>query len=761
MNSLFKLISTRIQRLTILLLIFGIVATVAAEAEDGGSLSGYVKDKDSKETLISATVYVKGTKFGAYSNKLGFYTVRDIPPGKYEIVVSSVGYSKITKEFTIKSGKSIRHDFLLEQTEIFSESVRVTADREVERREITVSKINVPISQLKEIRIGGESDVFRSLQMLPGVLSSSQISSGLYVRGGSPDQNLVLIDGAAVYNPSHLFGFISTFNSEAIKDVELIKGAYHAEYGGRLSSVLNLTQKDGNREEFAGQMSIGTISSKLSLEGPVGNGSWFVGGRRTYLELITAMIEDEDSPFPDFNFYDLNAKITQDLTDDDKLMLSGFMSADHMAFARKGMEMGLDIGNYMLNGRYTHIFDESLFLTANFSFSEYFNKFAGDNVGYQFLIDNRIVDYTSKLTLEWFASNDLTVKFGGEVSKYKFEYLQDFTGDTDAEKENGDGGFLDMTVRDYNYSGFAQANWNFADFYSVQGGIRSSYFEEAGEFVVEPRLAFKWNFQTDMSLKLAYGIYHQNLKLATQPDFSFFDTWLPTDQTIALSKATHYIVSLETKPIDGYDLNFDIYYKKMENINELNRYSIEGDEVKDVFFTGEGDSYGAEVFLQKKYGAFTGWFGYGLGYINRTFQEINDGKSFNPKYDRRHDFKLVGQYTLNKKWTFGAQFTYQTGQAYTGYSSLFRSRLPGQDYGSDKVVYSDMYGMRLPASHQLNVNATYSFTTFGLESKLFMDIYNLYNRRDIWFRYYNTSTREYEDVELIPILPSISYELRF
>ncbi|MDA3844488.1 MAG: TonB-dependent receptor [Candidatus Kapabacteria bacterium] len=761
MNSLFKLIGSLISRLTLLILIISAASTVAAAEKSGGSLSGYVRDSKSKETLISATIFIKGTKLGAYSNKLGFYHVHDIPPGKYEILISSVGYTKISKEFTIESGKSIRHDFLLEKTEVFTESVKVMADREVERREITISKINVPISQLKEIRIGGESDVFRSLQMLPGVLSSSQISSGLYVRGGSPDQNLVLIDGAPVYNPSHLFGFISTFNSEAIKDVELIKGAYPAEYGGRLSSVLNLTQKDGDREDIGAQLSIGTISSKLSVEGPLGDGAFFLGGRRTYLELVKAAFEDPETPFPDFNFYDLNFKVTQDLTDDDKLMLSGFMSADHMAYDMRGVDMALDLGNYMLNGRYTRIFSDEAFLTANVSYSQYFNKFSVDVNGNDYLIDNKIIDYTGKVVLEWFATNDLTAKFGGEISHYDFNYLQDFSGDTEEEKTDESGGYMKMDIKDMNYAAFAQANWNSEDFYSLQGGIRIANFQEAGKTVVEPRLAVKYDIQSDLSIKLAYGVFHQNLKLATQPDFSFFDTWLPTDGTIALSRATHYIASIETKPFDEYDLNFDFYYKKMENINELNRYSFEGQTAGDVFYTGEGDSYGAEIFLQKKYGDFTGWFGYGLGYINRKFDEINDGKTFNPKYDRRHDIKLVGQYTLNKDWSFGAQFTYQTGQNYTGYTSIFRSRLPGQNYGKDKTLYSDYYGLRLPASHQLNVNATYSFTTFGLESKLHLDIYNLYNRRDIWFRYYNTNTKEYTDIELIPILPSLSFEIKY
>ena len=316
---------------------------------ENSSISGYILDASSKETIIGATIYLKDTKKGAYTNKSGFYSISSIVPGKYTLIVNSIGYEKYVESITLTKSQSLRRDFKIKPLTATTKEVSVEADKDVEKREISISKIDIPVKQLKEIRIGGESDIFRSLQFLPGVLTSSQISSGLFVRGGSPDQNLVLLDGSTVYNPSHLFGFISTFNTDAIKDVELIKGGYPAEFGGRLSAVLNLTQRDGNQEKTEGIANIGIISSKISLDGPIGNGSWFISGRRTYFDLILGLLPDDpQNPFPNFHFYDVNAKISQNLGDNDKVYLSGFLSSDYLTYTASGISMDLGIGNQLL-----------------------------------------------------------------------------------------------------------------------------------------------------------------------------------------------------------------------------------------------------------------------------------------------------------------------------------------------------------------------------------------------------------------------------
>ncbi|MBX3044738.1 MAG: TonB-dependent receptor [Candidatus Kapabacteria bacterium] len=733
-------------------------------SKDNSGLNGFVKDKKTGETLVGATVFLIDTKFGTRSNKSGYFTINNIPPGTYNVSVSFLGYDKFQKKIELKAGQVLREEFELNQGSFMQEDIYVEAERDVEKRQISISKVNVPVQTIKNIRVGGESDIFRTLQYLPGVLTSSQLSSGLFVRGGSPDQNLVLLDGSTVYNPTHLFGFISTFNTDAIKDVELVKGGFDAEYGGRLSAVLNITQNDGNRKEFEGVASIGVISSRVGLQGPIGNGSWFVSGRRTYFDLVKQLIpEDPETPIPDFGFYDLNGKITQDFGPNDKVSISGFLSNDNLEFSNFGLAVGLDLGNRLISGKWTHIFNEKLFSTMNASYSKYFNNIYGDQSGYEFLIDNTIEDYTIKINTEWFASEDLTAKFGVESSWYNFGYLQNFTGDTDSTAQGSSGGSTNLQIKDFQTAVFGQMKWSITALLSLQAGLRVNYWELSDLITYDPRISARYRLTDKIAIKGAWGIFHQNLRLATQPNFSFFDTWLPTDNTVPASNATHYIISIETEPIPRHTLNFDFYYKDLTNVSELNTNALQGANVGDVFYIGDATAWGAEVFVQKRFGKVNGWVGYALGFISSRFDSINNGEAFRPRYDRTHDFKVVVNYDHNDSWDFGASFFYQTGQSYTGATSRFQTVLPGQVRGRGKIVPSQRFGLRLPPSHQLNLTATYSFDMWGLESKAIIDIYNVYSRRDILVRFYNTQEENtfVEDVRLIPILPTVSLEIRF
>ncbi|MBN8572579.1 MAG: TonB-dependent receptor [Candidatus Kapaibacterium sp.] len=737
-----------------------------ADAETA-TLSGYVKDAKSKETLVGAAVTVKGKKIGAYTNKNGFFTLKNIPAGKNTIIVSYVGYRKYEKTIDFAEKESKQLTLELNVLEGETQEVVVEADRAAELREISVSKVNIPVQQLQQLRVGGEADIFRALQFLPGVLTSSQISSGLFIRGGSPDQNLVLLDGSTVYNPSHLFGFISAFNPDAIKDVELIKGGYPAEFGGRLSAVLNLTQKDGNREKVEGVASIGIISSRGSLQGPTpwDGGSFFLGARRTYLDLITsALPEDPQNPIPDFNFYDLNAKISQDLGPNDRLFLAGFYSADNLGLGGAGIEFNLGISNRAGSLRWTHIFSDDLFSTFNLSASRYGNNFDGNNSGFTFEIKNSIVDYTAKYDLEWLATNELTIKGGIEQTWYNFSYFQRFGAeDSIPQQGTNSAGSVNFTVPDFVTSVFAQANYRITDDLSFQAGLRFNYWDSSSVKVFDPRLAMRYQVNEDIAVKGSVGIFHQYLRLASQPDFTFFDTWLPTDRSVPASRADHYILSVETQPYDGYQLNFDTYYKRLYNLSELNQTATSANRVADVFFNGDGWAYGFEVFLQKKIGDFTGWAGYAFGFVEGKFDSVNQGRIFRPKFDRRHDFKVVGLYKLNDHWEFGATFTFQSGQSYTAATSRIGSFQPGDPIPSPYIVPGDRYGLRLPNSHQLNFNVNYLTTLFDLPARLMIDIYNVYSRRDVWFRLYRTNTdvTTVEDIRLLPIIPTVALEVKF
>jgi hypothetical protein len=760
----------RLVKIAIIIYFFQLIFVFANEAStigENATISGFVFDIQTKETLVGATVFLEGTKIGALTNKTGFFALNNVPPGKYRIVVTYVGYERFTDTITLKKKEVLRRNFYLKPSEITTSEIRVEAEKDIEKREITISKISVPVRQISKIRIGGESDLFRSLQYLPGILTSSQISSGLFVRGGSPDQNLVLLDNMTVYNPSHLFGFISTFNTEAIKDVELIKGGFPAEYGGRISSVLNVTQREGNRERVSGGAGLGIISSKAMLEGPLFNGSWFIAGRRTYVDLIKGLIPtDPNVPLPDFWFYDVNAKLTQEFGKNDRLYLGGFQSQDLLGYSGFGIDFDITIKNQAAYTRWVHIFYDNIFSSNSLSWNFYRNSFVGRTGDYVYKIENSIKDLNFKSNFDWFLTEFLTLKFGYELSKFRFTYIQNFAGtETDTSQNSGvtPAGILNITVDDWNHSAYFQGNYNLADKVSWQFGLRVNYWTLSQKLTFDPRIALKYNFTDRISTKLAWGIYHQNIRLATQPDFSFFDTWLPTDTTVPPISSQHIILSLETELFEGVNFNFDVYYKTLKEITELNLNLLTARTSRDVFYVGNGRSYGMEIFFQKKYGKFVGWLGYALGFIYARFDSLNYGKEFRPKYDRRHDFKIVAQYLLNQNWEFSATFTFQSGQSYTGATSMLLSRLPGQSEGLGKIITSQRYGLRLPPSHQLNIAVTYNFKTFGLPSKLILDVYNVYNRRDIWFRYYNLNEDlpKVEDVRLLPIIPSLSYEIKF
>lgn len=737
------------------------------------TLSGSVLDGENKETLVSATVSIKALKIGAITNKAGFFSLKNIPSGKHLVTVSFLGYAK--KELTLEFADSEAKRLNIELKKQISKSgeVTVTAERgEAEKRQIAVSQVNIPIEQINQIRIGGEADVFRAIQFLPGVLSSSQISSGLFVRGGSPDQNLVLVDGAAVYNPSHLFGFFSTFNTDAIKDVELLKGGFPAQYGTRLSSVINITQKDGNREKYEGLGSVGLIASKASVQGPIGNGSFFVGGRRTYLELVRAVLPVEDLtggiPVPNFWFYDVNAKITQQIGQNDKITLSGFLSSDDLQFKSTGLDVNIGIGNQAAALKWTHIFDDNLFATTVVSSSAYRNGFNGTNSGFSFGVDNTIRDITARTDVEWYVTNDFTATFGAEYSNYRFTFKQNLTGrNSSGGAASGGDATTDFSLDDNTLSAYAQTNYQFSPTFSAQAGMRAFYLQNNGALLWDPRASLRWEVVPELTVKASWGVFHQYLRLASNPDFTFFDTWLPTDSSLGPSSSTHYILSFETKPIlfglDDLDFNFDVYYKTLTNINELNNFAIRSRKASEIFFSGNGEAYGGELFLQKKSGRFTGWIGYALGWVTGVFDSINQGRRFYPRYDRRHDFKIVAQYQLNDEWELGASFIFQSGQPFTGVSSRFQTAFPGERTVTGITVPTDRNGLRLPPSHQLNLSANYKFTMWGIPARLLIDIFNVYSRQDIWFRFYDTTkpTVEVTDVRLLPILPTVTLEAKF
>lgn len=732
-----------------------------AAPEETTTISGFVTDSTDGETLIGATVAVKGEKIGAITNKSGYFVILGVSHGKHLLRCSYIGYR--AKEIPVVTGTApLKLKIILARAEVHGEDITVEAEREEEKHEIKISTVNVTAAQVQSLPAFGESDLFRALQYLPGVLTASQISSGLYIRGGSPDQNLVLLDGSTLYNPSHLFGFFSTFNNDAIKDVELIKGGFPAEYGGRISAVINVTNKDGDRETPHGKASIGVISSRLTLETPLGNGALLVSGRRTYIDLITALLpKDPANPLPKYFFYDLNGKFMQDFGGADKLAFSGYGGADNLQLNGGGIGFGLSWGNRAGAVRWTHIFSDNLIGDANFTASHYFSGLDGDNGGYVFSLENDITDYTAKANIDWYASQEHLVKIGLVGSQYLFNYKQNFSGaDTTANQSNDS---TNLGVQDKAFALFAQDSWQVTTLLSLQFGLRADWTQLGRAVTWDPRLSIRYIVSDDIAVKFAWGIYHQYLHLAAQEGFSFFDVWLPSDSTVGPSRAIQYIGGLETHPWEGFDFNVETYYKALNEITAFRNYVLKGRTVGDVFSIGNGQAYGVELFLQKKTGQFTGWIGYSLAWVTQQFPDINNGNPFPPKYDRRHDINIVGSYALDKHWRFGAAWVYGSGQTYTAATSRFRMQVPEQSEGMDLTYPGDRNALRLPSSHRLDINVSWETTILGLASTASLDVYNVYSRRDIWFRNYDTRTNPttVTDVRLLPIIPSMSLDVKF
>jgi hypothetical protein len=716
------------------------------------TLSGYVTDKANGETMPFVNVVILGTKIGGTSNLSGYYAIPNVPLGKQKIRYSFLGYREQIIELDVTEKKNYIHNIALYSNDMQVEEVIVTADRLEERKAVQTSRIVMQSQDLEQLPSIGETDVFRALQMLPGVKASSEFSSGLYVRGGGPDQNLILLDGTVVYNPSHLFGFFSTFNNDAVKDIELIKGGLPAEYGGRLSSVLNVTNKDGDRVNTRGKGSVSLISSRLTGEGPIGNGSWFLSGRRTYFDQFISLgkLDEGKDALPLYYFYDANGKFNQDVGENDKLSFVGYTGKDNLTFKEEATssEAGLNWGNTTGSLKWTHIFDRTLFSNFIITGSKFRSEMTFGNFDSEFRALNELSDYSLKGDIDYFATNEHFIKLGFWFSTYRFNVLRTF----------GDNVYYDLTLYPSNYAMYAQDDWEVNERWHLQSGLRLEKTSERDEIKIGPRFSAKYNFTENMQCKAATGLYYQYLNLVTGGDISFFDMWSPLDKKMPPGKSIDYVLGIETQPDEGYDCNLEVYYKAQENLAEFKNEVTSTTELNELFFLGNGTSYGAEIFLQKKTGDITGFIGYTISWAKRQFTEINNGKEFYPKYDRRHDVTISGNYRLNDNWKLSSSFTYATGQSYTAAAGRYVLPTPQQDF--DLIIPGERYNRRLAPYHRLDVSLTNSTTFFGLRGNWYIQIFNLYSHRNVWFKSFDTQQNptEITDVKLLPIIPTVGID---
>lgn len=732
------------------------VLAIVPQSVQAATLSGFVADQSNGESLPYATVVLKGAgdPIGALSNVDGYYAIRGIPADtEYALTISYIGYIGFRDTLVLRAGETRRLDVQLQPEPIAVQEIVVEAKREETEQRIQPGFVEIETAQIREMPAIGETDILRTLHLLPGIQAASDISSGLYIRGGGPDQTLILLDQMPLYNPSHAFGFFSTFNPDAIRDMSLHKGAYPAQYGGRLGAVLDVHNKDGNRKGFEASGGVSIIAARLTLEGPIDKGSWMVSGRRTYIDPILSLIRNEDTDVPAYYFYDLNAKLNRDFSDDDKVQISGYFGRDDLTFdIDADAFFGIRWGNSAFLGKYTHVFSPALFGNFVAASSHYSSKTDLDILDTRILFFNSIRDYTLKADLNWFASRDHAISGGALATRYDFEFVQEFNQDDQ----------LDLREKPNLLSVYVQDHYQPGTSTDIRLGMRGNYFSEGDRIQIEPRLSMSYR-AGNYRWKAAGGAFHQYLQLVTTEAFSGGDFWVPLDETVDPGRSWQGVVGIEWEPSERYQATVESYYTDLANLVVLdNRVAADSDATtsEEVFVTGgTGYATGIEVFLQRRTGRLTGWIGYTLGWTRRTFAELNQGKTFPPKYDRRHDVSFVMQYRVGK-WSFGANYIYGTGQAFTPASARYLLRTPAlPSQVEDLALPADRNSGRLLPYQRLDLSVKRRFRAFGANAEIYVQAFNVFSRRNEWFVLFDET--EPEVIKMLPIVPTLGINFNF
>ena len=714
---------------------------LSAGAAQAATLSGFVTDADNGEALTRAAIAVEGLPLGAVSNNSGYYAVKQVPAGTHVVSASHAGYQTRWDTLRFGADEIVRLNLALVPKPVVGEQVAVEAER--------ISLRAKPVQQLPAL---GEADLLRSLQLLPGIQAVSDISSGLYVRGGGPDQTAILLDDIPLYNPSHLFGLFSTFNPDAIKEVNLYKGAYPAPYGRTLGAVLDVSNREGNRKRTSGRGGVSLISGRLLTEGPVGQGSWMLAGRRTYLEPVLSAIRSRGMDIPlNYYFYDFNGKVNQRWSDD-TFTVSTYWGQDDLRLDLEDDEESLvDLrwGNRALTARWTRVFSPTLFGHFMAAGSEYESIIALRFLDAPVRIANSIRDWSLKGDVDYFTNRNHTLSLGFLATLFEFHFARSFN-----ERSQ-----LDLRQEPVLLEGYVQDEWRPGPTTRVQLGGRGTYFSvgccpssERGthRWHFAPRLALSQALSDKVQVKAAGGVYRQHLQLITTEAFSGGDFWVPLDNTVEPGRSYQAVTGVEWIPSPRYQFSVEAYYTDLANLVTVDTEVPDDNEAthsEAVFKSGgTGWAKGLEVFLQRRTGALTGWIGYALGWTRRTFPELNDGRPFPPKHDRRHDLSFVASYKVGA-WRFGASLAYASGQAFTPPSE------PSAQLNS----------ARLLPYHRLDVSTSRSFELWRTASEFYVQIFNVYSRRNEWFLQLDSVDPEVDPrkIKQLPIIPTLGFNFNF
>lgn len=767
-----------------LLFFFSIATSLANLNGQSFTLSGYLYETGG-ETLIGANVYVKDNPVkGTVTNAYGFYSL-SLPQGKYTIVFSYLGYEEVEK--TVDLSKEDQEINLTLSAGTTLDEIVVTAEEEDENvAETSMGTVELTTDKVKKLpAIFGEVDVLKTLQLLPGVQSAGEGSSGFYVRGGGPDQNLVLLDEAVVYNSGHMLGFFSVFNPDAIKNTTLIKGGMPANYGGRLSSVVDIQMREGDNEKFRVDGGIGLVASRFTVQGPIKKeqSSFLLSGRRTYiLDLAQPAISNTDFAGTNYYFYDFNAKVNHRFSEKDRLFLSGYFGRDVLKFQQKGSDFRFDLpyGNTTATLRWNHLFNNRLFFNLSAIYNEYDFGFSGGQGDFSVDVFSGVRDYNLKLDFDFFPAPEHSLKFG---AAYTYHRLTPQV----AEARSGDEVFTNgLESRFANEWGlFVLDDWKISPRLAINYGIRLSAFTQLGPYTStfdgtiyernqaiktyinpEPRLSMRYQINAASSLKAGVTRTAQYLHLVSNSTSTLpTDVWVSSSELVKPQTGIQYALGYFRNFKDNaWEASIEVYYKDLENQIDYRESYVNNpsDDLEQQFVFGDGRAYGAEFFVNKRKGRLTGWIGYTISRTERTFPDINEGRTYRAVYDRPHDLSVVASYELNPKWTFSGVFVYGSGQAFTPLRSLYLIE------NSLVQDYAPRNSSRLQPYNRFDLSAIYvpkPTSEKRFKSSWAFSIYNMYNRQNPFFVYYDlnvdqaagTAEARALKVSLFPIIPSITW----
>ncbi len=777
--------------------VIAILLSTKIIAQEKFTLKGYVKDSLSGETLIGASILVNNENRGVTTNQYGYFSLT-LPQGSYQLIVSYIGYAPIT--FNINFNTNTSKDILLLPVSSTINDVTVTAQKKISNvKSAQMGQVDLSINTVKSLpSFLGETDILKTLQLLPGVRNAGEGNSGFYVRGGGPDQNLILLDEAVVYNTGHLFGFFSVFNSDAIKNLTLIKGGMPAQYGGRLSSVIDIAMKEGNVNKTEVDAGIGLIASRFSIQGPIvkNKASYIISARRTYVDLLIKPFIKKSSSFygSGYYFYDLNAKMNYQISNNDHIYLSGYFGRDKFDFNnnRRSFSTSIPWGNSTATFRWNHSYNKKLFSNLSLIYNDYKFDFFGRQDNLNLNLSSGIKDYNAKFDVDYFASTSHKVKFGAQYIYHTF-YPSVVSGNQDSVIFHPDN-IQKKYANEYGI--YIQDDWDVSKRIKINYGLRYSMFQQVGPYTkyiedangnkldsnfygagksvktyggFEPRFTIRYAFNNNSSIKASVTRNLQYIHLVSNAGTTLpTDIWVPSTYRVKPQEGWLYAAGyFKNFSNNMFETSLELYYKTMQHQIEYKEgYTPSLSDPEESFVFGKGWSYGSELFINKVRGKLTGWVGYTLSWTWRKFLDLNDGEKYPSKYDRRHDLSVVGIYELSPKWKLSGTFIFGTGNAIS---------LPERFYFIDGVLtqeYSRINAYRMKPYHRLDIAATY--TPHYKKQRRFSDnwifsVYNVYSRENPYFYYFDQEGDvtngnlkiTAKQVSLFPVIPTVTWNVHF